>query len=70
MFIDHAEIDRLRAQADRDGGSLILPRCPTDRKAALRVWGTPRPDWALAERVKQALDPKGVMNPGRFVGTI
>jgi len=49
---------------------LILPRCPTAWKASLRVWGTPRPDWALAERVKQALDPRGVMNPGRFVGTI
>jgi glycolate oxidase FAD binding subunit len=64
------ELDRLRKQADRDGGSLILPRCPTDWKAALHVWGTPRPDWALAERVKHAFDPKGVMNPGRFVGTI
>jgi glycolate oxidase FAD binding subunit len=64
------EVDRLRDRADRDGGSLILPRCPTHRKAALRVWGTPRPDWAMAERVKHALDPKGVMNPGRFVGTI
>ena len=64
------EIDRLRAEAGRDGGSLILPRCPTAWKDRLRVWGDPRPDWGLAERVKQALDPKGVMNPGRFVGTI
>ncbi|MBV8607477.1 MAG: FAD-binding oxidoreductase, partial [Singulisphaera sp.] len=45
-------------------------RCPTDAKGRLRVWGEPRPDWALAERVKRTLDPKGVLNPGRFVGTI
>jgi glycolate oxidase FAD binding subunit len=64
------ELDRLRARAVGDGGNLILPRCPTEWKASLRVWGEPRPDWVLAERVKAALDPKGVMNPGRFVGTM
>jgi glycolate oxidase FAD binding subunit len=64
------EIDRLRAESVRSGGNLILPRCPTAWKAGLRVWGEPRPDWALMERVKLAFDPKGVMNPGRFVGTI
>jgi glycolate oxidase FAD binding subunit len=64
------ELDRLRAQAVGGGGNLTLPRCPTAWKAGLGVWGEPRPDWALAERVKRAFDPRGVMNPGRFVGTI
>jgi glycolate oxidase FAD binding subunit len=64
------EIERLRTRAVQDGGNLILPRCPTAWKADLRVWGEPRLDWALAERVKHALDPRGVMNPGRFIGTI
>jgi glycolate oxidase FAD binding subunit len=64
------EIERLRAAAVADGGNLILARCPTEAKDELRVWGEPRPDWAIAERVKQTLDPKRVMNPGRFVGTI
>ncbi len=64
------EIDRLRAKAVQDGGNLILPRCPTDWKQAFKVWGERRVDWLLAERVKRALDPKGVMNSGRFVGTI
>lgn len=63
------EIERLRAAAVADGGNLILSRCPTEAKEQLRVWGEPRPDWAIAERVKQTLDPKRVMNPGRFVGT-
>ena len=64
------ELDRLRALANRDSGSLVLARCPTSWKESLGVWGVPRPDWALAERVKRTLDPRGVMNPGRFVGTI
>lgn len=64
------EIDALRAEAVRLGGNLILPRCPTTWKERLRVWGEPRADWALMERIKQALDPEAVMNPGRFVGTI
>jgi glycolate oxidase FAD binding subunit len=64
------EIERLRSSAVEDGGNLILSRCPTEWKERLRVWGAPRPDWAIAERVKAALDPHGAMNAGRFVGTI
>jgi glycolate oxidase FAD binding subunit len=64
------EVDRLRAEAVRLGGNLVLPRCPTAWKERLRVWGQPRADWAIAERVKAALDPSGVLNPGRFVGNI
>lgn len=64
------EIDRLRAEAVRDGGNLTLSRCPTAWKERLKVWGEPQPDWAVCEKVKRALDPLGVMNPGRFVGTI
>jgi glycolate oxidase FAD binding subunit len=63
-------LKRLREFAAAQGGSVILPRCPTAWKEPLRVWGDPRSDWEIAERVKRALDPKGLMNPGRFVGTI
>jgi glycolate oxidase FAD binding subunit len=64
------EVDRLRAEAVRLGGNLALPRCPTGWKDRLKVWGEPRADWAMMKRVKAALDPLGVMNPGRFVGGI
>ncbi len=64
------EVDRLRAEAVRLGGSLTLPRCPTGWKDRLKVWGNPRANWAIAEKVKKALDPRGVLNPGRFVGVI
>ncbi len=64
------EITLLRAEAVHDGGNLTLSRCPGEWKSRLKVWGEPRPDWAVAERIKAAFDPRGVMNPGRFVGTI
>jgi glycolate oxidase FAD binding subunit len=76
-FLGPAELDapapelaRVRARAVQNGGNLVLPRCPTAWKSVLPVWGERRADWALGQRVKQALDPKGVMNPGRFVGSI
>jgi glycolate dehydrogenase FAD-binding subunit len=65
-----AEVDRLRGEAAQLGGSLTLPHCPTAWKDRLKVWGQPRADWSMAEKVKAALDPLEVLNPGRFVGRI
>jgi FAD/FMN-containing dehydrogenase len=48
-------------------GNLVIARCPTEWKRELPIWGRPRGDWALMRRVKQAFDPRGVFNPGRFV---
>ncbi|MEW4567254.1 FAD-binding oxidoreductase [Tautonia sp. JC769] len=61
------DIDRLRKLATSAEGNLTLPRCPTDRKAELNVWGVPRSDWELARMIKRALDPADAMNPGRFL---
>lgn len=65
-----AKIDQLRHRATDLGGGLILLRCPTELKERLKVWGEPRADWSIMQKIKAALDPAGVMNPGRFVGTI
>ncbi len=65
-----ADVHRLRALCVADGGNTIVARCPTEWKERLGVWGEPRPDWVLAAKVKQALDPLGALNPGRFVGEI
>ncbi len=65
-----AEVERFRALAAPDNGSVIVARCPTDWKLRLAVWGPPRADWRLARQVKQALDPNGVLNPGRFIDGI
>jgi glycolate oxidase FAD binding subunit len=65
-----AAVPALRAEAARGKGSVVLTRCPADRKETIGVWGSPRPDWHLTERIKKLLDPAGIMNPGRFLGTI
>jgi glycolate oxidase FAD binding subunit len=64
------QIGKFRRAASADGGNLVLSRCPSEWKEVLRVWGEPRADWSICERVKAALDPHQAMNPGRFVGTI
>jgi glycolate oxidase FAD binding subunit len=69
---DQIETDVLaaRGRAVAERGNLVVPTCPTERKEHVGVWGEPRADWALAEKIKGALDPRGVLNPGRFVGRI
>jgi glycolate oxidase FAD binding subunit len=47
-------------------GSVVVPRCPTDWKGTVGVWG-PRGDVRLMRAVKEQLDPDRVFNPGRFV---
>lgn len=64
------EIMSLRRRAVDGGGNLTLPVCPTSWKERLGVWGGPRADWEMMRRIKQALDPARVMNPGRFVGNL
>ena len=64
------ELDALRERAVAAGGNLVVTRCPAAWKDRLSVWGRRRGDWALMEKLKAALDPGHVMNPGRFVGRI
>jgi glycolate oxidase FAD binding subunit len=50
--------------------SLVIERCPTVLKQAVDVWGDPGTSVALMRAVKAKLDPKGTLNPGRYVGGI
>jgi glycolate oxidase FAD binding subunit len=49
------------------GSSAIVLRCPTEAKRHFDVWGTPSSDLASMRAVKRAMDPRAVLNRGRFL---
>jgi glycolate oxidase FAD binding subunit len=50
--------------------SLVVERCPTELKSAIDVWGDPGSSVAIMRALKTKLDPRGTLNPGRYVGGI
>ena len=52
------------------GGHAVLERAPLAVKEQVAVWEPPGPAFRIMERIKTQLDPKGILNPGRFVGGI
>jgi len=59
----------LRAEFEREAGSLFVAQIPAG-SGAIDAWGSPGDAFPLMLRVKQQFDPRGTLNPGRFVGGI
>jgi glycolate oxidase FAD binding subunit len=57
---------RLRQLAESSRGHFTLLRFPTELAKDFPPLGSDQPDWAMMRRVKQALDPDNLFNPGRF----
>ncbi|MEM4311597.1 MAG: FAD-binding oxidoreductase [Nitrososphaerales archaeon] len=78
MFLIDAEdynvlgkvIDALREELYSKKGYLVIEHSPKELKKYTNVWGKLREDFPLMKGLKEALDPKGILNPGRFVGGI
>ena len=65
----HASFLELRSEFERAGGSLAILHRPTGM-APIDAWGNVGDALPLMRAVKQQLDPKSTLNPGRFVGGI
>jgi len=59
-------LGQLRRQIERAGGSLTILR-QQPGAASLDTWGSVGDALPLMRAVKQQLDPRGTLNPGRFV---
>lgn len=59
----------LRRGLEAEGGTVVVEELPSALKRDFDVWGAvPADAMALMRRIKQEFDPRGVLNPGRFVG--
>ncbi|MFI5058845.1 MAG: FAD-binding oxidoreductase [Candidatus Acidiferrales bacterium] len=65
----HAALRELRAEFESGGGSLIVLHRPAGIPP-FEAWGSAGDALPLMRAVKQQFDPKGTLNPGRFVGGI
>jgi glycolate oxidase FAD binding subunit len=64
-----AALQLLRVELEKHGGSLVALHRP-EKMAEFDAWGNAGDALPLMKAVKQRLDPKNTLNPGRFVGGI
>ena len=65
----HQVLHTLRSELEHVGGSLAVPHRPA-AMPAIDAWGSGGDAFPLMLRVKQQFDPRGTLNPGRFIGGI
>jgi glycolate oxidase FAD binding subunit len=61
-------VEEMREIWVRRGGSVTLQRAPLTLKQRMSTWDNGGDYLGLIRRVKEKFDPRGGMNPGRFLG--
>jgi FAD/FMN-containing dehydrogenase len=61
-------VEEMREIWVRRGGSVTLQRAPLTLKQRVSAWDNGGDYLGLVRRVKEKFDPRGGMNPGRFLG--
>ena len=60
-------IERWRGSLKAVRGSVVIEKGPADLKSRVDAWGYRYKDLELMRRIKNRLDPREILNPGRFV---
>lgn len=63
-------LEELRRTAEATEGSLVLQTAPPALKKHVDAWGKPGEAFDVMRRLKADFDPRGLCNPGRFLGGI
>jgi glycolate oxidase FAD binding subunit len=63
-------LEALRRESEAAEGSLTLHAAPAALKMHLDAWGKPGGAFTVMRRLKTEFDPRGLCNPGRFLGGI
>jgi glycolate oxidase FAD binding subunit len=63
-----AALQDWRTLVNARGGQARLEWAPLAVKERVAVWDDPGPAHRMMRRIKEQLDPRGILNPGRFVG--
>ena len=63
-------IEKLTSEAVKNEGNLVVESSPLLIKKKVDVWGQSRSDYLVVRRLKEQIDPAGILNTGRFVGGI
>ena len=62
-----AALGQLLARCREVDGNLVIQSAPAEVKDKLKIWGEIGSHFVVMERLKNQLDPTGIMSPGRFV---
>jgi glycolate oxidase FAD binding subunit len=65
-----ATVTDWRALVGAAGGHALLEWAPLAVKERVAVWDMPGPEVRIMKGIKERLDPRGILSPGRFVGDI